>query len=223
MINRSEIIDILDNNKEKIKRDNFDLNLIKENLEKVLQKLNLAECVSDSRFIPYGRMELLKNDLEEKLKDKNYLDAYFNITDYLSDSRISLNNSPKIVDMNKEYYNENIICSEEKNILIEMIKNYLLSIKDEDMIYSINNEFTQEKLKLMEVDANNIFNEIIKLDKDSEFCIGQFFRDTNLTINEMFYINMRVLEMCKGNNIILVEKMPDADIGLPWVCPWIKK
>lgn len=125
MINRSEIINIMKEDKTNISRDNVDLYSIKKILEKTLEKLNSAECITDTRFIPYGRMELLIDEFENNIKDNKFIDAYYNISDYLSDSRISLNNNPEIIDKNKEYYNEDKICKEEQSIIIEMINKYL--------------------------------------------------------------------------------------------------
>ena len=130
MINRSEIINIMKEDKTNISRDNVDLYAIKKILEKTLEKLNSVECITDTRFIPYGRMELLIDEFENNIKDNKFIDAYYNISDYLSDSRISLNNNPEIVDKNKEYYNEDKICKEEQSIIIEMINKYLSAINN---------------------------------------------------------------------------------------------
>ena len=70
-------------------------------------------------------------EISEKINlDMKFIDAYYNISDYLSDSRISLNNNPEIVDKNKEYYNEDKICKEEQSIIIEMINKYLSAINN---------------------------------------------------------------------------------------------
>ena len=90
-------------------------------------------------------MEDLKEEIGKNLDEKKYIDAYFNISDFLSDLRISLNNSPEIVDKNKEYYNEDNICKEEKEILIEMINKYLSSINSEGKME--NNENKQSVFK----------------------------------------------------------------------------
>ena len=72
MINRSEIINIMKEGKTNISRDNVDLYAIKKILEKTLEKLNSVECITDTRFIPYGRMELLIDEFEnEKNKVAN--------------------------------------------------------------------------------------------------------------------------------------------------------
>ena len=128
-MHRSELVNILNECESKIDRNNIDINLIKECLEKVILILNSFEYETDSRFVPYGRMISLKEELDKNLLNKNYLDAFNNICDYFKDSRISLNNNPTIVDKNIAYFNENKICSEEKQILTEMIEKYLLSVE----------------------------------------------------------------------------------------------
>ena len=130
MINRSEIINIMKENEINISRDNINLKETKRVLENILKKLNSAECITDSRFTPYGRMELLIDELDKNIENKKYIDAYYNISDFLSDSRISLNNNPEVVDKNKEYYNEDRICKEEQIIIIEMIDKYLSLINN---------------------------------------------------------------------------------------------
>lgn len=155
MLNRSELINIMKENEINISRDNINLSIIENVLKSILIKLNSVECISDSRFVIYGRMKILKEELNKNINEKKYIDAYFNISDFLEESRISLNNSPEIVDKNKEYYNENNICKEEKDILMEMINKYLSSINnDNEKNKSVNK---QEILK----DLCNDLNESI--------------------------------------------------------------
>lgn len=59
MLSRNELINIMKENEINISRDNTDLYVIKNILESILKKLNSVVCVSDSRFIPYGRMETI--------------------------------------------------------------------------------------------------------------------------------------------------------------------
>ncbi len=168
MINRSEIIDIMKENEINISRDSVDLSIIKKSLENVLKKLSSIECPSDPRFILYGRMEFLIKDLEKNIKEKKYIDAYYNISDFLNDSRISLNNNPKIVDNNREYYSEDKICKEEQEILIDMINSYLLTINNsgrgnnmdkQEILKNICNDLNEsidnfEVSRLEEIDAD---------------------------------------------------------------------
>lgn len=169
MLNRSELINIMKENEINISRDNINLSIIENVLKSILIKLNSVECISDSRFVIYGRMKILKEELNKNINEKKYIDAYFNISDFLEESRISLNNSPEIVDKNKEYYNENNICKEEKDILMEMINKYLSSINNDneknksvnkqEIIKDLCNDLNEsidnfEKLRLEEINAD---------------------------------------------------------------------
>lgn len=71
--------------------------------------------------------------------------------------------------------------------------------------------------------AENIYNEIEKLPNETEFTIQQFLKDYTIEEKDKFSICNSVFELCKNNNIVIVEKMPDADLGLPWNIPRIKK
>ena len=54
MLKRSDLINIKNEFEYKIERDNLDINIIKDGLEKIISKLNYSDCESDSRFVPYG-------------------------------------------------------------------------------------------------------------------------------------------------------------------------
>ena len=198
---------------------------------------------SDDNFILLGRKKSIYDEINEILSGTKKVDnpIYFvlgsleeficnNNVIYISDGEKWEKGWEDLRKKNDTYSFENIICLEEKNVIediINKIKDYidnkLANINDKSREVKMDNEFTQEEIEKMEVEVKNIVNKIAKLDNDSELRIGQFFEMQNLTTNEMFYLVMRVLEMCKDNGIILVEKMPDADIGLPWNCPRIKK
>ncbi len=198
---------------------------------------------SDDNFILLGRKKIIYDEINEILSGTKKVDnpIYFvlgsleeficnNNVIYLSDGEKWEKGWEDLRKKNDTYSFENIICLEEKNVIediINKIKDYidnkLANINDKSGGVKMDNEFTQEEIEKLEVEVKNIVNKIAKLDNDSELRIGQFFEMQNLTTNEMFYLVMRVLEMCKDNEIILVEKMPDADIGLPWNCPRIKK
>lgn len=116
-----------------INRDNIDINVIKDFIEQVSLKINRANTKSDVRFIPYGRMTFLREEFTRNINEKRYLDALFDIEDYLDESRIQPNyesHDPSIVDNNKEYFSENVICSEEKEILMDMIKELIVELEN---------------------------------------------------------------------------------------------
>ena len=104
-------------------------------------KLNYLETKSDSRFVPYGRMLFLREEFTNNLNNKQYLDALYNLGDYLTDSRIQTeygNNSLEIVNNNKEYFDEDVICTEEKQILLDMVKEFDNKLNNKFQNFSVN-------------------------------------------------------------------------------------
>ena len=81
----------------------------------------------------------------------------------------------------------------------------------------------QDKQRSLYSIAENIYKEIEKLPVDSEFKIGQFFKDYNIEENDKFGLCEQVISYCMVNNVKIVEKTPDADLGLPWNIPRIRK
>jgi len=95
---------------------------------------------------------------------------------------------------------------DEKHNVNELIE------KIDKKIEKINNEIAIE-----------ISNEIKKLPDNSEFNFQQFMKNYDITDKEKFSISNLIIDYCKNNNIVIVEKMTDADLGLPWNIPRIKK
>jgi len=106
------------------------------------QKLNQYELKEDERFVTYGRLSFLKNELTERLKDEklkepdpnwkdkwdNRMGAFWDLSDYIRGDRyISIGQVPndvsfhEILRKNDEYYKEGFICKQEKEVIIEMI------------------------------------------------------------------------------------------------------
>ena len=81
----------------------------------------------------------------------------------------------------------------------------------------------QDKQKSLYTIAENIYKEIEKLPINSEFKIAQFFKDYNIEENDKFDLCKQVISYCIVNNVKIIEKFPDADLGLPWNIPRIKK
>lgn len=124
---RSSFREIFDQVKSYVDRnysEEENISSIKNFINEFSFKLNYLETESDSRFVPYGRMIFLREEFTKNLNENKYLDALFDLGDYLVDTRISLNNSPEIVNKNKEYFDEDIICNEEKQVLLDMIKEF---------------------------------------------------------------------------------------------------
>lgn len=81
----------------------------------------------------------------------------------------------------------------------------------------------QDKQKTLYTIAESIYKEIEKLPINSEFKIAQFFKDYNIEENDKFDLCKQVISYCIVNNVKIIEKFPDADLGLPWNIPRIKK
>ena len=75
----------------------------------------------------------------------------------------------------------------------------------------------------LKIIAEGIYNEIEKLPKETEFTIQQFLKDYIVEETEKFSICNSVFSLCENHNMIIVEKMTGADLGLPWNIPRIKK
>lgn len=110
--------------------------------DKLKSKLNKYELNEDKRFVTYGRLSFLKEELTDRLKDKNLkeqnpkwvgkwdnrMGAFIDLYDYIRGNRdISLGSIPEgeniheVLNKNDEYYNDGYICKQEKDILLEMI------------------------------------------------------------------------------------------------------
>ncbi len=145
-INRQDLILILEDFKNSYKQyEVFDIpdELYIEYLTKLENKLKLVDTTSDKRFVTYGRLDFLRHELTDRLNDKelskpspnwkekwdNRLGAFWDLYDYvigdrhISISEIAKNNLSKdVILMNDNYYKDGNICLEEKNIILDMIK-----------------------------------------------------------------------------------------------------
>jgi len=110
--------------------------------EELKQKLNQYELKEDTRFVTYGRLSFLTNELVERLKDEklkepdpnwkdkwdNRMGAFWDLSDYIRGDRyIAIGQVPKelsfheVLRKNDEYYKDGFICKQEKEIILEMI------------------------------------------------------------------------------------------------------
>ena len=112
---------------ESIKKNECD-----ECLKKVLAILQENNCEEDSRFFTFGRRSFLREELDKCLEERNYVDAFYDIADYIrNDTWISRSDVPEgenianIENKDLEYKNDGYICKKEKDILVEMINAYL--------------------------------------------------------------------------------------------------
>ena len=103
---------------------------------------------------------------------------------------------------------------------LELEKNRIQDRLNSSIDESIKNIDKQKSLYTI---AENIYKEIEKLPINSEFKIAQFFKDYNIEENDKFDLCKQVISYCIVNNVKIIEKFPDADLGLPWNIPRIKK
>jgi len=102
-----------------------------ETLNNLEEKLINCECNNDSRFVTYSRRDFLNKEMYASLHQGNYEQAFYDIIDYVkADTWISMGDVPTeynfqdIVKMDDEYKNSGIICKQEQEILLQMIKDF---------------------------------------------------------------------------------------------------
>lgn len=144
-----------------------------EKLEKLLNSNTLEE---DDRFVTYGRLDFLKQELLQRLKDENLkyedlksvwgknkwdnrLGAFWDLYDYIRGDRyISPAHVPEgksfkdILLANDRYYKDGFICKQESDILLEMINEMKSFIKNNQSSSEIKKDNKSKKLILKIVD-----------------------------------------------------------------------
>lgn len=102
-----------------------------ETLNNLEEKLINCECSNDSRFVTYSRRDFLNKEMYVSLHQGNYEQAFYDIIDYVkADTWISMGDVPTkynfqdIFKMSNEYKNSGIICKQEQEILLQMIKDF---------------------------------------------------------------------------------------------------
>ena len=92
---------------------------------------------SDERFVTYGRREFLRQEFSDYLNERTYCgsgkynDAFVDITDFYSgNSWISMSSVPQELDFRKidnadiEYKKSGVVCKQEADIILDMIKEF---------------------------------------------------------------------------------------------------
>lgn len=133
-------------------------NLYLDYFDKIEKSFNEHVFDNDKRFVTYGRLDFLRNELTQRLddvslktesanwKDKwdNRLGAFWDLSDYIrGDRHISPHQVPEgmsfkdVLLANDQYYKDGYICKEEKEILLDMInemRNHINnSLEEKDM------------------------------------------------------------------------------------------
>ena len=71
--------------------------------------------------------------------------------------------------------------------------------------------------------AKDVYEEISKLPIDAEFTIQYFLKNYSIDEKDKFYLCKEIFSLCSINKVEIIEKMPNADLGLPWNIPRIRK
>ena len=134
--------------------------------EKLKQLLNSSTLEDDDRFVTYGRLDFLKQELTQRLRDENLkyedlksvwgkskwdnrLGAFVDLYDYIrGDRHIAPHQVPEgksfkdVLLANDQYYKDGFICKQEKVILLDMIKEMesFIKQKQESGEYEMNND-----------------------------------------------------------------------------------
>lgn len=137
----SEILEMFHNEIKDIKPDEIDKSVFLKYLQLLKEKLNSREYSSDKRFVTYCRRDFLRQEMTDRLEQKVYtginylLEAFYDLEDYINNdtwisigSVLNLPNSKEIIENDNSYKNDGKICKEEKEILINMIDEFIKKI-----------------------------------------------------------------------------------------------
>lgn len=129
--------------------------------KKIEEKLNIYHFEEDSRFVTYGRLAFLKEELTQRLADDtlryeepnsvwgknkwdNRMGAFIDLWDYIRGDRyIARHQVPEgdsfkdVLLSNDQYYKEGLICKQERDILLDMINEMKNFISPKKLIFKI--------------------------------------------------------------------------------------
>lgn len=77
-------------------------------------------------------------------------------------------------------------------------------------------------IKTIDDIAYEIYNMIKRMPTGSEFVIGEFFNDYEIDMESKFKVQEEILNLCKENQINIVNTQPDEVLGMPWVFTYKK-
>lgn len=133
-LKREKLIKIVDNfysKRSEYSANNDLMSLYLQTLNNLSEVLLNYECEADNRFVTYCRRDFLKQELATSLEREDYDQAFYDIIDYVkADTWISPGSVPpeckflEIVDMDEEYKNSGIVCKQEQEIILSMIKDF---------------------------------------------------------------------------------------------------
>lgn len=137
----SKILEMFHQEIKDIQLNEIDNSIYLKYLQMLKEKLNSKEYSSDNRFATYCRRDFLRQEMTDRLEQKVYtginylLEAFYDLEDYINNntwisigSICNLPNSKEIIDNDISYKNDGKICKEEKEILIDMIDEFIRKI-----------------------------------------------------------------------------------------------
>lgn len=143
-LDRKELSEILESFHQEIKGkkpNEIDKSIYLKYLQLLKEKLNSKEYCSDKRFVTYCRRDFLRQEMIDRLEQNVYiginylLEAFYDLEDYINnDTWISIGsvcnipNAKEIIDNDISYKNDGKICKEEKEILVEMIDEFIKKV-----------------------------------------------------------------------------------------------
>ena len=127
-LKREELIKLLDESKPCFEKEvKFaHISVLFLNIERVLNKYSYK---ADSRFVTYGRLDFLEKEMHEKIANNDMLGTLINFNEYIRgySHMFQPSHIPNSEDYHTllkkydEYYNDGIICEQEKNKIIELM------------------------------------------------------------------------------------------------------
>lgn len=178
-LKREEIVKITEefiNNFNKYEIFKIPNELYLDYFRKIEDKFNAYDFEEDSRFVTYGRLSFLKEELTQRLDDDklryeepnsvcgkgkwdNRMGAFIDLWDYIrGDRHFTPTHIPQglnfreILQDNDQYYKDGLICKQERDILLEMIKEIKSFIKNNQSSSEIKKDNKSKKLILKIVD-----------------------------------------------------------------------
>lgn len=137
----SEILEKFHQEIKDIKPNEIDKSVYLKYLQMLKEKLNSREYSPDKRFVTYCRRDFLRQEMTDRLEQKVYtgidylLEAFYDLEDYINndtwisiDSVLNLPNVKEIIDNDTSYKSDGKICKEEKEILVDMIDEFIRKI-----------------------------------------------------------------------------------------------
>lgn len=161
---------------------------------KIEELFNSKTFVNDNRFVTYGRLDFLQEELILRLNDENLkkenpnwkdkwdnrFGAFLDLYDFIiGDRYFAPHNIPKeksfsaVLVLNDQYYKDGIICKEEKDIILKMVNQIKEYIKNNYLSEIFEYEFIPYKqigsIRLDKIDKSNFKHNYFNCFQETEF------------------------------------------------------